>query len=89
MSLTSTSTRTEALAQYNDNLSWEGNSTKAALALEAVRWLLINRPQNISESNRSLSYESLLDEKKKLEDFIVLNSSAVNRATFVQGRMRT
>jgi len=89
MSLTSASIRTTALAQYNDNLAWEGNAAKAALALESIRWLLVNRPQNISESNRNLSYESLLDEKKRLEEFLALNSSSVHRATFVQGRMLT
>ena len=89
MSLSSASTRAEALAQYNDNLDWQGSGTKARLALEAVRWLLINRPQNISENSRSLSYESLLDEKRRLEEFVALNSSAVNRAPFTQGRMLT
>jgi len=87
MSLTSSSTRANALAQYNDNLTWEGNATKAALALEAIRWLLVNRPSRIAESSRSLDYESLIDEKKRLEEFVTLNSSAVNRATFTQGRM--
>ncbi len=62
MSLTSSSTRADAIAQYNDNLNWEGSAAKAVLALEAVRFLLINRPQSLSESNRSLSYEIQDDE---------------------------
>ena len=89
MALTSSSTRADAIDQYNDNLNWEGDSAKSALALEAVRYLLINRPQNISESNRSLSYESLLDEKRRLEEYVTLHASSVNRAPFTQGRMLT
>ena len=89
MSITSASTRAEVLAQYNDNLGWEGNATKAAAALEAIRWLLVNRPSRIAQWERSLDYESLLAEKEKLETFVKLNSSSVNRASFVQGRMLT
>lgn len=89
MSLTSASTRADAIAQYNDNLNWEGSAAKAALALEAVRFLLINRPQSLSESNRSLSYESLLDEKRRLEEYVLIHGSSVNRAPFTQGRMLT
>jgi hypothetical protein len=89
MALTSTSTRANALAQYNDNLTWEGNAAKAALALEAIRWLLVNRPLRIAEGSRSLDYESLLAEKEKLESFVKLSSSAIDRASFVQGRMLT
>ncbi len=89
MAITSASTRAEVLAQYNDNLDWEGNATKATLALAAIRWLLINRPFRISQGERNLDYESLIDEKIKLEEFVSLNSSAVNRATFVRGKMLT
>ncbi len=85
MSLTSSSTRVEALAQYNDNLTWEGNATKAGLALEAVRWLLVNRPTKVSRGNRSADYESLLAEKSKLESFIEVSGNSVNRSQFVRG----
>ncbi len=85
MSLTSSSTRVEALAQYNDNLAWEGNATKAGLALEAVRWLLVNRPTKVSRGNRSSDYESLLAEKSKLESFIEVGGNSVNRSQFVRG----
>jgi len=91
MSLTSSSTRVNALAQYNDNLGWEGNPTKAALALEAIRWLLVNRPSRIAQNDRSLDYEPLLEEKKKLEGFIaVAGSNSITRmVTFTRGIPRT
>jgi len=89
MGISSTYTRAEVIAQYNDNLCWEGSSAKAVLALEAVRWLLVNRPQNISESNRSLNYESLIDEKKRLEEYVAIHGSSVGRSPFTQGRMLT
>lgn len=87
MALTSTSTRAEALAQYNDNLSWEGSATKATLELEAVRWLLANRPARIAESNRSLDYETLSRLEEKLSNYISLFGGSVNKASFTQGRM--
>jgi len=89
MSLTSSSTRQDALDQYNDNLNWQGNAAKAALAIEAVRWLLVNRAQSINHGDRSLNYESLIDEKQRLEEYIKKHGSGVNRAAFTQGRMLT
>jgi len=89
MSLTSSSTRTDAIAQYNDNLSWEGNPAKAVLSLEAVRWLLANRPTRFTRNDRSLDYESLQRLEEKLSGYISLHGNSVNRAPFVQGRMLT
>lgn len=90
MGLTSTSIRADALAQYNDNLGWEGNAAKAALALEAIRWLLINRPSRIAQGERSFDYETLADEKKRLENYIEIASTAsqAGMATFTRGRPR-
>jgi hypothetical protein len=87
MALTSASTYADAVAQYNDNLSWEGDATKAAAALEAIRWLLINRPTATSRTGRSINYASLEGEKKRLEEFVAVASTSVNRATFTRGRM--
>jgi hypothetical protein len=70
MALDSTSTLTDALAQYNDNLSWEGNSTKAKNCLEAIRWLLVNRPRMTSDAGTTLNYQSMEQEKKRLEAFV-------------------
>ena len=57
MALTSSSTQANALAQYNNNLDWEGDITKATDALEAVRWLLVNRPATLSKNDRTVNYD--------------------------------
>ena len=85
MALTSSSTMADALAQYNDNLSWDGNTATAQAALEAVRWLLVNRA-NSSISGITLNYSDLKDEKKRLEDFVSSTKTGVQRASFVRGR---
>lgn len=87
MSLTSASTLDDALGQYNDNLSWDGDITKAAAALEAVRWLLINRPRLIATNDRNINFESLYSERDKLEAFVNNFSSNVNRSSFTRGHM--
>jgi len=89
MSLDSTSTLDDALAQYNDNLSWDGDITKAAAALAAIRWLLINRPKIIATNDRSVNFELLAAEQIKLEKFVSSSSTIVDRASFVAGRMLT
>ena len=70
MALTSASTIDDALAQYNNNLSWEGDAAKAAAALEAVRFILVNRPNVIATNSRSINFESLAAEKIKLESSV-------------------
>ena len=87
MALTSVSTIEDALAQYNNNLSWEGDASKAADALEAIRFILVNRPTVIATNNRSINFESLAAEKIELEQFVARAGSAVNRASFTRGRM--
>ena len=89
MSLSSTSTLDDALAQYNDNLSWDGDITKATNALAAVRWLLINRPREIATNDRSINFELLAEEQGRLEKFVSNFSSTVNRSSFTRGRMLT
>lgn len=87
MSLTSSSNLDDALAQYNDNLAWDGNATKAALALEAVRWILVNRPKIIATNDRTVNFEALADEKKLLESFISAGQVNSSRCSFTRGRM--
>ena len=89
MALDSTSTLEDALADYNDNLSWEGDITKATAALAAIRWIFLNRPQIIATNNRSINFESLGAEKRRLEDFVAVSGSNVNRSSFTRGRMLT
>lgn len=85
VALTSASTYDDAIAQYNNNLSWEGSAIKAAAALEAIRWLLVNRPQSTSRAGRSMNYASLEAEKTRLE--AVVSSASANRTSFARGRM--
>ena len=89
MSLTSSSTLTDALAQYNDNLLWEGDITKAQNALEAVRFILATRPQQIASGQKTINFESLKNEKARLEAYVGRAGSNVNRSAFTRGRMLT
>jgi len=60
VALTSSSTIADAYAQWQDNLVWEGDTTKAQNALEAVRFLLACRPKQIaSETGVNINFESL------------------------------
>lgn len=86
MALTSASTVSDALGQYNDNLSWEGSTAKALLALEAVRWLLVNRPASASDGGASLNYASLEVEKSRLESYVNTVGGTSRRSYFVRGR---
>jgi len=88
MSITSSSTVAQVLAEYNDNLSWEGNVDKARLALAAIRWLLINRPETLGEDGRNINYASLEAEKTQLEQFVRQNTATTKRgrSAFTQVR---
>lgn len=91
MAITSASTLDEVLAQYNDNLSWDGDAIKAVLALEAIRWLLVNRAASFSQAGRSINYSALEQEKSRLEDYVSDFGNAVSskRVTFTRGRCLT
>ncbi len=78
-----------ALAQYNDNLSWEGDSTKASAFLEAIRWLLVNRPQSSSIQGRSVNYTVLEAQQVRVQAYVDKFSGSVSRASFVRGRAIT
>lgn len=82
------STVADALAQYNANLSWHTNQASAELALEAVRYLLVNRAIRKSSQGDQIDYASLESEKTALEKFLGASSprsfgrSRVNTARF-------
>lgn len=87
MALTSASTLTDALAQFNNNLAWDNDTVKAAAALEAVRWLLVNRGQDITQGPERLTFETLKDMEKKLEAFVSsAGATTTNSAPFVSMR---
>ena len=60
----------DALVQYNANLGWHQSLASAELALEAVRYLLVNRAQRVGDSGSTLDYASLESEKQALEKFL-------------------
>jgi hypothetical protein len=85
MSLTSSSTLTDALAQLNNNLLWEGDSTKAKSFVEAARWLIFNRPRASSDAGTSINYETLQENIEEAEKYIKTVANAANRASFTRG----
>lgn len=88
MALTSASTVTDAIAQYNDNLAWWTSASKAENLLEAVLYLLGNRGWEIETNGHRLKYESLVALRDKLAAKVQATSSAANsrRCSFTRGR---
>lgn len=67
MAITSVDT---ALSQYNANLDWHTSQAKATDALSAIRYLMANRAQKLSDQGTEVDYESLQAESVKLERFL-------------------
>jgi len=88
MALTSDSTLQDALDQYNDNLDWHGSPTRARLALEAVRYLIVNRPQSTPSISGSLNYEQLLEVQRELRRYLdaVSTPTTARRSSLVRGK---
>ena len=59
-----------ALAQYTASLPWQASQAAAESALDAVRFLLVNRAQHLGDSGFAMSYETLKAEKESLEKFL-------------------
>jgi len=89
MSLTSSSKLSDAKDQYNDNLLWEGDSTKARNCLEAIRFIIANRPSRMASDIESMDFESLKDQAQKIEGYLGIATTTIQRTSFVQGRMLT
>ena len=85
MSLTSASTFQEALDQYNNNLGWRADRNKAILALEAVDYMLMNRPRSAGSDGGHMSYEDLRGLQQELAAIVKQGSS--NRSPFVRAVM--
>jgi hypothetical protein len=74
----------DALSQYQSACPWQNSPAAASLALDAVRYLMLNRPSRAEDVGSSLNYESLAEEKKALESFIgVISPRAFGRSRFV------
>ncbi len=87
MALSASSTFETALAQYNDNLSWEGNIAKATLALEAIRFMEMNRTKSFTSGETRVDFESLTSQRKSLEQFVNAAGNS-NRSSFTRGRAK-
>jgi len=86
VALDENSTLQDALDQLNANLLWEGSPSKAALALEAVRWLIFNRARGMADGSTRLDYEELKEMEKKLASYVASTDTG-RRAAFTRGRM--
>jgi len=86
MALTSSSTLTDALSQYKDNLAWWESETKAANLLEAVLYLLACRPEQLATASQQVTHSSLAALQGKLEAKVLNTASGAQRANFVRGR---
>lgn len=85
------SSTTEARTQLNANLDWETRLSAAPLALEAVRWLLFNRPQKSVLGQSEMSYESLQTMETRLASLVLDSASSgasAQRRSFTQARAR-
>ena len=86
MALSSSSTVADALAQYNDNLDWDGDATKAAAALAAIRFLQANRPESNTINGRSFNFAALDGEKIRIQRAIDA-ADTTTRCSFTRARM--
>lgn len=87
MSLTSSSTIQEALNQWNDNLLWEGSASKTALALEAGRFILANRPLVHTHLGTTINFISIEKTVEKIEKYYATVRTS-NRAVFTRARAK-
>jgi hypothetical protein len=78
-----------ALTQYNTNLVWEGDPTKAVLFLEAVRWLIGNRPMSNTMNSASTSLADLRDQEKRAADYVARcgTTATARRCSWTRGQM--
>jgi hypothetical protein len=84
MALSSTSTLADAEAQYRDNLSWEGDPTRAKNALAAIRFILSARALAKRDPTVYENWHDFTKEKEKLEAYIAVENDE-NRSTFTRG----
>lgn len=80
-----------ALAQYNASIPWLTSQAAAQAALEAIQYLLVNRPQGQTDQGSELNYESLAAEKADIQKFLggtaprAFGRSRFNTARFCGG----
>ena len=82
---------TEALTQYAAALPWQDSLAAAKSALDAVRYLLVNRVMNLTDAQTHMGYQDLESEKAALEKFLGITTprsfgrSRRNTAAFQTG----
>ncbi len=81
------STYSAAETQLKENLLFDNSTSKASLALEAIRYMIAFRPNENTGGGQSFTFERLQDMETKAEA-IVASGNSSNRASLVQGRMR-
>ena len=79
---------TTALTQYNENLDWDTSATKARLALSALRFLRVNRAQNLSHVNSGLSYAAIDAEIDAILDYLNVAETTLSRTSYTSARSR-
>jgi hypothetical protein len=85
MSLSSSSTLDDAVGQYLDNLSWEGDIAKARLFLAAIRAIRGLRGQGITSNNRTVNYASLDPDFLRVQAFVQSVDGMSVEAKFTRG----
>jgi len=86
MALTSSSSLSDALDQYKNNLCWWESATTAANLLEAVLYLLACKPETIAAADESVGFASLESLRTKLEPVVANTAATRSRTSFVIGR---
>ena len=76
MALTSTSSLADAIAQYKDNLLWDGDVTKSRAALEAIRFIRMTRPSIMAKGDFSVTQDQLAGEQQQIERFLAAFDTA-------------
>jgi len=83
MALSSSNTRDQAIAQYQDNLRYWESSATAANLLEAILFLLQEDVASYSIAGRSITRRDLADLQSRVEP-LVMASATASRARFVR-----
>lgn len=86
MALTSSSTLSDALDQYKDNLRYWQSADTAANLLEAVMYLLACRPETLAAAEQSVTHSKLDELRTRLEPMVVNAVDTRETTTFVRMR---
>lgn len=72
------STVTQALAQFNASANWYSSTATAALRLEAVEFLLVNRAVKMTDEGSEIDFESLGTMATQLRAFLGAGTPRAN-----------